>query len=351
MEKDENPYFLDLLDNKFSIQTGKKFLNFKKGESEKRNLKAYTQKKSGENKPNFISAPPNFFSKNSTIKADFIGGFKILKISFQSHLISNCANLSSNEDILTVGLQDSSIIVFNLAPKKKANPRYSLCGHKRSIFSTKISSCSNFILSGSLNGEIFLWSLEFKKILVKFENQEDPIWDLDFSKTNSLFLSSCGNSTASLWSPCRIFPLRLFIGHELGVNQIKWHPTEKFFATGSDDNTICLWDTRVAKRVGIIKTFDKPIHSLAFSPGGNEISFGGSSRFIDTWDLRGDKLSRRIKETPYLKKIKNILYSKNGKLMGYIGNQDTVKIWTKSNFQSNISKKKNWRFFFSESNY
>mgnify|MGYP000630763482 FL=1 len=52
----------------------------------------------------------------------------------------------------------------------------------------------------------------------------------------------------------------------------------------------------MGKSVGFFKSFDKSVESLGISPNGYEISFGGISNFIDTWDIRMGGLMRRINE-------------------------------------------------------
>mmetsp|Transcript_40430 Transcript_40430/g.80988 ORF Transcript_40430/g.80988 Transcript_40430/m.80988 type:complete len:331 (+) Transcript_40430:106-1098(+) len=286
------------------------------------------------------------FPTELTPKFNQAEGFKVLKLILQRSGLANCAFLSNEEKNLAVGLQNSIITVFDLTKKKNSNSNFFL-GHRKSVFSIKVSPCNNFLLSGSLNGEIFLWSLEFKKNFEEFQNNLNPIWDLEFSKTGEFFLSSGKDSTISLWNPGRAFPLRIFNGHRSDVNKISWHPIQNFFATGSDDNTVGLWDLRTARKIGNIKTFNQPVKSLTFSPEGNEISFAGFSRFIDTWDIKADRFSRRIKESFDIKIIKNLTYSKNGKFFGYVGNHSIVKIWTKAIKQEKSLRDKsfkNWDF-------
>nr|UXY87418.1 TATA box-binding protein-associated factor chain TAFII 90 [Cryptomonas sp.] len=250
-------------------------------------------------------------------KPEKIKSYKILKIVGVNINSINSISISPDENTIVSGLDDSNIRIFDFVNEPKKNHNFSLVGHSASISSIKISSCNNFVISSSTDGEIKLWSLRYKKLLVNFENFNKPIWNVCFSARNNLFSTACGDSVSSLWIPERLFPIRFFIGHKLDVNVTKWNSLGNIMATGSDDRTVRVWDIKSAKTIAIYKNFNAPVYNLEFSPDGHEICVSGLTKYIEIWDLRANKILTKLHDNKYTKIIKNIAYSLNGQIMIY----------------------------------
>ena len=57
--------------------------------------------------------------------------------------------------------------------------------------------------------------------------------------------------TAKLWHIEYTHPLRVYAGHEQGVDVVKFHPNCNYVATGGSDKTIRLWSHSDAKMVSL----------------------------------------------------------------------------------------------------
>ncbi|NUN97482.1 MAG: protein kinase [Candidatus Omnitrophica bacterium] len=86
----------------------------------------------------------------------------------------------------------------------------------------------------------------------------------------------------------------LLMGHSGWVHCVRFSPDGKTLATGSEDMTVSLWDTKSGG-----ERFHLPVYSavqcLAWSPSGNELAGGGESGDLFVWDSHSGRELRRFK--------------------------------------------------------
>eukprot|EP00826_Nyctotherus_ovalis_P001892 TRINITY_DN1034_c0_g1_i2.p1 TRINITY_DN1034_c0_g1~~TRINITY_DN1034_c0_g1_i2.p1 ORF type:complete len:401 (+),score=109.59 TRINITY_DN1034_c0_g1_i2:1066-2268(+) len=113
-------------------------------------------------------------------------------------------------------------------------------GHSSTVTCLNFSPTGYFLLSGSLDGTIKLWSIHMGVALMTFKAHTLPIWDLKFAGIGYYFASACEDRTACVWRTCVDQPVRLLVGHLEAVEVVEFHPNVHYVATGSDDKTIRL---------------------------------------------------------------------------------------------------------------
>ena len=204
---------------------------------------------------------------------------------------------------------------------------------------TKKLKFGDFILSGSVGAELYLWALKKKALIVRYQLTKQSIWDFSFTKNGESFLSVGSAGFGAFWHFERPFPIRLLMGHLADTNVVRWHPNANFLATGSDDKTVRLWDIRVKKAIGKI-SFEGKVNSLEFNQDGSKLIISGKSSFVDILETRTLKSCFRVNEGSVHNKIDKII-SINKEDFGYVKDSNVVKLW------NNKKKEK----FYCENNY
>jgi hypothetical protein len=81
-------------------------------------------------------------------------------------------------------------------------------------------------------------------------------------------------------------------GHESFVNSVAFSPDGKLIVSGSDDNTVRLWDIE-GNRVGQpFQGHEDSVNSVAFSPDGKLIVSGSDDNTVRLWNIEGKRVGQ-----------------------------------------------------------
>jgi WD40 repeat protein len=118
-------------------------------------------------------------------------------------------------------------------------------------------------------------------------------------------------------------------GHQDWVNSVVFSPDGKIIASGSEDNSIKLWDAQTGKA---LRTLNKSwwrrgnnaaILSVAFSPDGRLLASGSEDNTIKFWDVNTGKLRKTLQGEDFW--VKSITFSPDGRTVASEGDQ--IKLW------------------------
>mmetsp|Transcript_8326 Transcript_8326/g.25027 ORF Transcript_8326/g.25027 Transcript_8326/m.25027 type:complete len:687 (-) Transcript_8326:148-2208(-) len=235
----------------------------------------------------------------------------------------NCVTTSSDASIVAAGFQESSIRVWDYKSGQQNGTK--LVGHSGPVFSVDLSLCGRYLLSGSEDGTVRLWSVQLKTDLVAYRGHNHPVWSVAWGPFGHYFASASHDSTARIWSTDRISPLRVLSGHLSDVDAVTWHPNNNYVATGSSDSTARLWDVRVGDCVRVFGTHPGPLHALAFSPNGRYLAMSGHTKDIHVWDIAECKQVQKMKG--HEASVWHLAYSREGSVLASGSADNTIRVW------------------------
>ena len=153
-------------------------------------------------------------------------------------------------------------------------------------------------------GEIALWSVSDRKVLVRLTGHTDTVIAIAWSKDGKLTTASA-DKTAIIWDLEARKP-RHILKHAGAVYALAISTDGKTIATGGFDKVIRLWNADSGELKGQREGHTASVRCLAFNPNGDELASGAADYSIRQWSLTGDIVrelhghSRSVRSLTYL---------------------------------------------------
>jgi len=240
---------------------------------------------------------------------------------------------SASSNLVACGGLDNICSGFKLAehgiPDEKteaATPNWELQHHDGYL------SCCRFLddttmLTCSGDSLCILWDINVQKPRTIFEGHDSDVMSLTPLQNNT-FVSGGVDCTAKVWDIRTGKCTQTHTGHDSDINSIDRFPEGYSFATGSDDNSARMFDTRCW---GEINTFANPrvlvsLTSVAFSYSGRFL-FGGYDDFAcRAWDvIKGTLVEQALQG--HDKRVSCLGVNVRGGALATGSWDDTLKIW------------------------
>ena len=140
--------------------------------------------------------------------------------------------------------------------------------------------------------------------------QDVPLW----------FLFSPNTYTQEL-------PSTILEGHRSWVNSVVFSPDSKTLASGSDDNTIRLWDVSTGTEIRTLEGHTDDVESVVFSPDGTRLASAspGWDRSMRLWNVSTGTKIRTIKRKGV--NFYSVVFSPDGKTLASRGEANTIRLW------------------------
>ena len=217
-------------------------------------------------------------------------------------------------------------------------------GHSKPVYKTKFTHDSKYLLSCGADSIVCLWDVEKESLstnriinhknicsplVCTYNGHAYPIWDVDVFSSLNLFVTASKDKTARLWSFDRLYPLRIYAGHQSDVDCVAFHPNGAYIATGSSDKTIRFWSVHSGDCLRLFSRHSSGILSICFSPDGQYLASAGEDKIIKIWDIKAGKLFKDLKD--HSDTIFALQFDNTSSVLCSGGLDKTIKFW---NFNS-----------------
>ena len=201
---------------------------------------------------------------------------------------------------------------------------------KRPISRISISPNQEYFATGSWNGDVSVQNLKtLQQVSVVDDDRRGKIGGLDWDNTGIMLISGSEDSTVRLHefnvNDKTCVEKHNFKGHEGRVSHVKFHPTDKYIASASFDNTWRLWDVTTGQELLLQEGHSKEVYSLDFQQDGSLLCSGGLDNVGLVWDIRSGKSIMSL--NGHTKPLYSVKWCPNAYQVATGGGDGLINIW------------------------
>lgn len=156
---------------------------------------------------------------------------------------------------------------------------------------------------------------------------DDRVTSVAFSADGQTMASGSNDNTIVLWDVASGLPLTPpLTGHEDNVLSIDFSPVDQIVASAGDDKTIRLWDAATGQSINPPLTgHTSSVSSVNFSPDGQALASSGGKTII-LWDLTSSPpLSSTL--TGHSGPVRTVSFSPDGQILASGSDDETIILW------------------------
>ncbi|KAK3754393.1 hypothetical protein QZH41_011182 [Actinostola sp. cb2023] len=182
----------------------------------------------------------------------------------------------TNPDLFVTASGDKTIRIWDTRSTK--------CAHVVNTKGENINICwspdGSTIAVG--NKDDLITFVDAKSFKARHDEQfKFEVNEISWNNTNDLFFLTNGHGCINILSYPDLKALQTLNAHPANCICIKFDPTGRYFATGSADALVSLWDVDELVCVRTFSRLDWPVRTLSFSHDGQMLASGSEDLIID----------------------------------------------------------------------
>ncbi|MEM7475594.1 MAG: LpqB family beta-propeller domain-containing protein [Planctomycetota bacterium] len=114
-------------------------------------------------------------------------------------------------------------------------------------------------------------------------------------------------------------------GHSDHVTSAAFSQNGIYIASGSDDNTVRLWNATTGEQQRVLRGHEESVTSISFSPDGSKVVSGSKDQLVKLWDVAtGERLADLA---GHKDEVTRVRFSPDGSRVASVSKDGTLKIW------------------------
>jgi hypothetical protein len=134
-------------------------------------------------------------------------------------------------------------------------------------------------------------------------------------------------------------------GHDREVTSVAFSPDGTRIVSGSDDNTLKVWDAQTLQVTLTLSGHEGPVFSVAFSPDGTRIVSGSADDTLKVWDAQTGQETLTL--TGHEDSVLSVAFSPDGTRIVSGSADDTLKVWDAQTGQATLTLTGHGSYIFS----
>jgi WD40 repeat protein len=168
-------------------------------------------------------------------------------------------------------------------------------------------------------------SQALRGMIATLKGHSSSVSSVSFSPDGKTLASGSDDNTIKVWNLATGNQITTLKGHSSSVNSVSFSPDGKTLASGSYDNTIKVWDVATGKPITTLTGHTSTVSSVSFSPDGKTLASGSVDKTIKVWNLATGKVITTL--TGHTSSVISVSFSPDGKTLASGSDDKTIKVW------------------------
>ncbi|KAJ7441009.1 hypothetical protein B0H11DRAFT_2292493 [Mycena galericulata] len=146
-----------------------------------------------------------------------------------------------------------------------------------------------------------------------------------FSPDGVQAITGSDDNTVRIWDLSTGKELHKLEGHEGSVNSVSFSPDGLHAISGSDDNTVRIWDVSTGEQLHKLEGHEDTVNSVSFSPDGLRAISGSDDNTVRIWDVSTGEQLHELEGHEGI--VTSVSFSPDGLRAISASDDSTVRIW------------------------
>ncbi|ETO32083.1 WD-40 repeat protein [Reticulomyxa filosa] len=160
------------------------------------------------------------------------------------------------------------------------------------------------------------------------KGHSDCVTSVQFSPDGNRIVSGSEDNTIRLWDALSGKQIQCFEDHTGEVTSVQFSPDGKRIVSGSYDNTVRLWDVSSGQQIQCFEGHTDCVVSVQFSPSGDKIISGSFDNTIRLWDPLSGKQIQSLEGHTNI--VTSVHFSHDGNQIVSGSDDQTIRLWSTS---------------------
>ncbi|OUL31549.1 hypothetical protein BV372_20125 [Nostoc sp. T09] len=269
-----------------------------------------------------------------------------LATSVFTETLSSVVSVSFSPDgsLLATGDLDGKICLWRVVDGQQV---LTLQGHTGWIWAVTFSPDGKTLASCSHDSLIRLWdvqSIDFEQsnpanlaevddsshlpvtCLKTLRGHSRRAWTIAFSPDGQMLASGSDDQTIRLWNAHDGTCLAVLQGHTGGVTSVRFSPNGQILASSSEDSSIRLWSVDRGTILKTLQGHTRWVRAVAFNPDGQTLASGSDDRTVRLWEVKTGTCRQTL--PGHTGWVTSLSFSPNGQTLASSSEDASVRLWS-----------------------